>query len=209
MTDTSETESEVVKKPAKEKEITVVQDQGRFLHSTGDTYDGFFEAKKKDKSVKMHGPGVYTTAEGDIYSGTWESDKLNAFEVTTIQYKDGSKYEGFIRDWSYQSAGKYSYPDGSYLTCDFMANAPTGSLTMTDPNGHQWLAKADVGFAWFEPVNHYYDMLERSRDVPKNKKKRKTLISDSSAAISKKKVSLKLKSTVEMKKSKIQSKVLK
>lgn len=37
------------------KEIPVVQDQGYFIHDTGDTYDGFFEAKKKDRNVKMHG----------------------------------------------------------------------------------------------------------------------------------------------------------
>lgn len=37
------------------KEVAVVQDEGFFCHDTGDTYNGFFEAKKKDKSVKMHG----------------------------------------------------------------------------------------------------------------------------------------------------------
>lgn len=49
-TEASETE---IKKPV--KEVPVVQDQGFFQHDTGDTYDGFFEAKKKDHSVKMHG----------------------------------------------------------------------------------------------------------------------------------------------------------
>lgn len=57
MTDTSEDvdseAQEEVKKPV--KEVPVVQDQGFFVHDTGDTYDGFFEAKKKDKTAKMHG----------------------------------------------------------------------------------------------------------------------------------------------------------
>ena len=37
------------------KEIPIIHDQGEFKHETGDTYEGFFEAKKKDRSVKMHG----------------------------------------------------------------------------------------------------------------------------------------------------------
>lgn len=37
------------------KEIPIVQDTGTFKHDTGDVYDGYFEAKKKDRSVKMHG----------------------------------------------------------------------------------------------------------------------------------------------------------
>lgn len=37
------------------KEILVVQDEGFFKHDTGDTYTGFFEAKKKERIVKMHG----------------------------------------------------------------------------------------------------------------------------------------------------------
>lgn len=37
------------------KEVLVIQDQGLFIHATGDSYEGFFEARKKDRSVKMHG----------------------------------------------------------------------------------------------------------------------------------------------------------
>lgn len=39
----------------KEKEILVVQDQAFFTFKTSDTYDGCFEAKKKDRTAKMHG----------------------------------------------------------------------------------------------------------------------------------------------------------
>ncbi|XP_013189690.2 radial spoke head 1 homolog [Amyelois transitella] len=154
----SETE---VKKPV--KEVPVVQDEGFFQHQTGDTYDGFFEAKKKDRSLKMCGPGVYITAEGDIYSGIWEGDKFGS-EEASISYKDGSRYEGYIKDWSYSGKGKYFYPDNSVLSCDFVENCPVGNLVMTDPNGHTWLATAERGYGWFEPVNHYYDMLEKTRD---------------------------------------------
>lgn len=57
-TDKDAEESNVSKKDKlsqKEKEILVVHDQGFFQHSTGDTYDGYFEAKKKDHALKMHG----------------------------------------------------------------------------------------------------------------------------------------------------------
>lgn len=40
-------------KPA--KDIPIIHDSGFFQHDTGDTYDGEFEAKKKELSVKMHG----------------------------------------------------------------------------------------------------------------------------------------------------------
>lgn len=56
MTDTpteADSDVEVSKKPA--KEVPVVQDHGFFKHTTGDLYDGYFEAKKKDRSVRMHG----------------------------------------------------------------------------------------------------------------------------------------------------------
>lgn len=57
MTDTSRTEVDSENTEAKKpvKEIPVVQDQSFFQHDTGDTYDGFFEAKKKDRVAKMHG----------------------------------------------------------------------------------------------------------------------------------------------------------
>lgn len=46
-------DEEPIKKPV--KEIPVIQDKGVLVYDTGDQYDGWFEAKKKDKSVKMHG----------------------------------------------------------------------------------------------------------------------------------------------------------
>ncbi|XP_045775216.1 MORN repeat-containing protein 4-like [Maniola jurtina] len=159
----TEGQSELESKPP--KDLPVINDQGFFQHDTGDTYDGFFEAKKKDRSVKMHGPGTYTTAEGDIYSGIWENDRLGSNEEVTIIFTDGSRYEGLFKDWCYNGKGRYIYPDGSVLTGDFVDNIPVGRLTLTDPNGHQWLGKADQGFAWLDPVNHFYEMLERSRDL--------------------------------------------
>ncbi|XP_026756380.1 uncharacterized protein LOC113516199 [Galleria mellonella] len=166
-----ESETTEVKKPV--KEIPVVQDQGFFQHATGDTYDGFFEAKKKDRSVKMHGPGIYTTAEGDIYNGVWDGDKLGANDGTLISFSDGSKYEGSFRDWCYNGSGKYLYPDGSLLTCSFIENSPFGCLSLTDPNGHTWLGNADQGYAWLEPVNHFYELLETTRDIGRIRRRHK------------------------------------
>ncbi|KAI8439538.1 hypothetical protein MSG28_013285 [Choristoneura fumiferana] len=166
MTDTSEDvdseAQEEVKKPV--KEVPVVQDQGFFVHDTGDTYDGFFEAKKKDKTAKMHGPGVYTTAEGDTYSGSWDNDKLGANAEVTVAFTDGSRYEGMFKEWCFSGRGRYVYPDGSAMFCDFVENNPTGNLVLTDPNGHLWLGKAETGYGWFEPVNHFYHMLEKTRE---------------------------------------------
>ncbi|XP_022823137.1 uncharacterized protein LOC111354089 [Spodoptera litura] len=144
----------------KEKEIPVVHDQGFFQHDTGDSYDGYFEAKKKDRAVKMHGYGVYTTAEGDRYQGHWDQDRFGWSDEVVISYVDGAKFEGIVKDWSYSGKGNYTYPDGGHLHCEFADSCPTGNLRLTDPNGHIWLGKAELGFAWFEPVNHFYDFLE-------------------------------------------------
>ncbi|KAH9630260.1 hypothetical protein HF086_012445 [Spodoptera exigua] len=144
----------------KEKDLPIVHDQGFFQHQTGDTYDGYFEAKKKDRIVKMQGYGVYTTAEGDRYQGNWDQDKFGLNDEVVITYLDGAKFEGTIKDWAYFGKGKYTYPDGGYLQCEFADNCPIGNLRLIDPNGHIWLGKAEQGFAWFEPVNHFYDFLE-------------------------------------------------
>ncbi|OWR51853.1 hypothetical protein KGM_200408 [Danaus plexippus plexippus] len=130
------------------KEIPIVQDTGTFKHDTGDVYDGYFEAKKKDRSVKMH----------------------------------GSTYEGQYKDWSYSGHGKYVYPDDSVLIADFNDNVPVGNLTLVDPNGHIWLGRAEQGFGWFDPVNHFYDMLEKTREN-KVKKHRKSDISSNTLFI--------------------------
>ncbi|XP_045451218.1 phosphatidylinositol 4-phosphate 5-kinase 2-like [Melitaea cinxia] len=159
--------------PKPVKEIPVVQDHGSFKHDTGDIYEGFFEAKKKDKSVKMHGPGTYTTAEGDTYFGEWDADRLGVNEDVCIKFTDGSKYVGKIKDWSYSGRGKYFYPDDSVLECDFSENTPVGNLTLTDPNNHKWLGRAEQGYGWFEPVNHFYEYLEKTKES-KVKKRRTT-----------------------------------
>ncbi|XP_061379176.1 uncharacterized protein LOC116771446 [Danaus plexippus] len=164
------------------KEIPIVQDTGTFKHDTGDVYDGYFEAKKKDRSVKMHGPGIYTTAEGDVYSGMWDADRLGANEEVRISFVEGSTYEGQYKDWSYSGHGKYVYPDDSVLIADFNDNVPVGNLTLVDPNGHIWLGRAEQGFGWFDPVNHFYDMLEKTREN-KVKKHRKSDISSNTLFI--------------------------
>lgn len=41
------------------KEVLVFQDEGAFTHSTGDTYVGSFEIKKKDHSIKMNGKRLF------------------------------------------------------------------------------------------------------------------------------------------------------
>ncbi|KAJ2945695.1 hypothetical protein O0L34_g535 [Tuta absoluta] len=174
--DDAEDMEETRKKKGKEKEVATFQATGLFKFDTGDTYDGSFEARKKDKSVRMHGPGTYTTNEGDSYTGVWENDKLGAGgEEVTIRYHTGAKYEGNMRDWCYHGKGRYKYPDGSVLECDFDYNCPVGLMELTDPNGHHWHAKAEHGFACFEPVNHYYDMLDSVIDKAEIRKRRREM----------------------------------
>lgn len=45
---------------------------------------------------------------------------------------------------------------------------------LIDPNGHTWLGKANQGYGWFEPINHYYDMLESTHNFVKVKRRHKS-----------------------------------
>ena len=117
------------------------------------------------------GQGVYTTAEGDTYSGFWDADRLVACEGTTVSYNDGAKYEGVLKEWCYSGKGTYTYPDSSVLKCEFNDNCPIGNLVLTDPNGHTWLGKSELGFGWFEPVNHFYELLETTQTRVKRRHK--------------------------------------
>lgn len=123
--------------------------------------------------LKSPGPGVYTTAEGDIYTGMWENDRLGANEEVTITFTDTARFEGLFKDWCFSGPGKYTYPDNSILQCDFVENSPVGNLVLTDPNGHTWLGRAEQGFGWFEPVNHFYTMLEKTRESDKIRRRHK------------------------------------
>ncbi|XP_059052714.1 radial spoke head 1 homolog isoform X2 [Achroia grisella] len=122
------------------------------------------------------GPGTYTTIEGDVYTGVWDGDNLGANEETVISFTDGSKYEGSSRDWSYDGSGKYLYPDGSLLSCTFVENSPLGPLSLTDPNGHIWLGKAEQGYGMLDPVNHFYDFLEKTRDLGRIRRRHKNKV---------------------------------
>lgn len=111
--------------------------------------------------------GIYITAGGETYLGNWDRDKLKPNEVVSISFPDGAKYEGIFKEWCYYGAGKYTYPDGTVMLGNFIDNCPVGGITLYDPNGHKWLGKAEVGFAWLSPVNHYYDMLDKTLEVHK------------------------------------------
>ncbi|XP_041982514.1 MORN repeat-containing protein 4-like [Aricia agestis] len=151
------------------KEPIVVQDEGFFQHDTGDTYNGFYEENKKTGAVKMHGYGEYTTAVGDKYLGIWEADNLT--NDVTITYADGSKFEGRLNNFAYDGIGVYTYPDGCVLQANFEDNTPKGLLTLVDPNGHKWWGLSERGYAWFEPVNYYYDMLPKTCESHKKIRK--------------------------------------
>lgn len=69
-----------------------------------------------------------------------------------------------FKEWCFSGRGRYVYPDGSAMFCEFVENSPAGNLVLTDPNGHLWLGKAETGYGWFEPVNHFYHMLEKTRE---------------------------------------------
>lgn len=123
--------------------------------------------------ISTIGPGTYTTAEGDVYSGTWEADRLVSNEEVSIAFTDGSRYQGMFNNWAYNGQGKYIYPDNSVLTGNFVDNVPVGSLTLIDPNGHKWIGKAEQGYAWLDPVNHFYEMLDhtsRTKDLKKSRR---------------------------------------
>lgn len=81
---TSETTEIDAKKPV--KDIPVVQDEGLFQHDTGDTYDGFFEAKKKDRSLKMHGKTRYLSTSFNLRNCTYARSPIGRLPRTNHHY---------------------------------------------------------------------------------------------------------------------------
>lgn len=112
----------------------------------------------------------------------WDNDRLGANEEVTVAFTDTSRYEGLFKDWCYSGSGKYVYPDSSVLQCDFVENSPVGNLSLTDPNGHTWLGRAEQGYGWFEPVNHFYTMLEKTRESGRIRRRHKHKDKDTSAS---------------------------
>ncbi|GBP40034.1 hypothetical protein EVAR_19162_1 [Eumeta japonica] len=120
----------------------------------------------------VEGKGIYRSAQGDSYSSNWQNNNLPFDEKSYIKYPDGSKYEGHLNNWMYTGKGMYTFPDGSSMECNFEQNCPTGEIVLRDPNGHLWKGKADLGYGWMEPTNHYYNILVKQREQDEGMKEK-------------------------------------
>lgn len=41
--------------------------------------------------------------------GTWDADKLGGNDEVTVAFTDGSRYEGYFKDWCYSGRGRLVY----------------------------------------------------------------------------------------------------
>ena len=95
---------------------------------SGDTYHG------GTLRQKMHGPGTYTYANGDSFTGVW----LNGYKQSgegTIIYTNGPVYNGTLLNGKRNGEGTYTEPDGDSFTGTFLDDAwQTGEGTITFSN---------------------------------------------------------------------------
>ena len=81
-------------------------------YSNGDAYDGQIAP-----DGRREGRGTYTTAQGDVYVGTYVAGQRHGNGVYTR--KDGSRYEGEFKDGCTHGQGVYVFEDGSIYRGQF------------------------------------------------------------------------------------------
>ena len=63
----------------------------------------------------MHGKGVYTYHNGDMYDGEWREDKRHGKGTVTYAPADDGSTEKYVGDWvegKMHGLGRYEYADG-------------------------------------------------------------------------------------------------
>lgn len=94
----------------------------------GDKYEG------QMLHEQMHGRGIFTCAQGYVYTGEFRHGKPNG--LGKLVYDNGDKYEGsFINDMLH-GHGIYSYANGDCYRGEFMNDLPHGHGVYVLANGN-------------------------------------------------------------------------
>jgi len=86
------------------KTVNLKHGQGKYIHATGDFYEGEY------KNNQMNGIGKYIYANGNTYEGEFKDDKWNGHGK--LSFHHGDIYEGEFRDGLKHGLGKHIFSSG-------------------------------------------------------------------------------------------------
>ena len=66
------------------------------------------------------GYGIHLSADGTIYMGIWDNDKMNG--SGRLQFSSGASYEGEFVNNCFNGKGQYTWPNGSHFDGNFDNN---------------------------------------------------------------------------------------
>ena len=119
--------------------------EGQF--DSGVPVDGKFQYKNKDvyegtlKNSKPEGNGKWTDAKG-VFEGNFKDGN---FINGTINYRDGSKYKGYMeRGFKHGPAAEYTFPDGDRFMGTFECDKFTSGV-YENANGERYEGSFDNG----------------------------------------------------------------
>jgi len=102
--------------------------QGIMTCADGDVYDGDW------LNDEMHGEGVMTYANGNVYKGEWQNNAKNGQGI--MRYANLAVYEGEWQNNAKNGKGTMRYNDGDMYKGEWLNNAKNGQGTYTDANRH-------------------------------------------------------------------------
>ena len=97
-------------------------------YDNGDYYEGNFVGGKKD------GKGVFTKANGYIYTGDFSKNAITGHELA--KYTDGSSYEGEYVNGNREGTGKYTFSSGNIYEGTWKNNLMEGKGVYTYVSGN-------------------------------------------------------------------------
>ena len=113
--------------------------RGKYVHSDGSIYEGFFF------EGKMSGEGFFKFANGSTYNGALKNDLKHGYG--TFRAADGSVYIGDWRDDERHGKGKYTFYTGDVYEGDFMNDIIEGMGTFQFANGDTYFGELKNGKA--------------------------------------------------------------
>lgn len=105
------------------------------MFSNGDRYDGEYRQLPGGITVRS-GFGIHLSADGTIYMGIWDNDKMNG--SGRLQFSSGAVYEGEFVNNCFNGKGQYTWPNGSHFDGMFDNNRMFSYGQFTDTEGQIW-----------------------------------------------------------------------
>lgn len=143
---------------------------GTYYYSNGDKFSLEFKEGLSD------GIGVFYCADGTVTGGIYENgEKVEEFSVEVIEYEDGSRYEGEVKDGLPNGKGLKHYVFGVKYAGEFRNGRCDGFGTDYFTNGTRYTGEFKEGYMHGAGTFYYadgtseevvYEMGEKTASVP-------------------------------------------